>query len=228
MTEMNDLMDRRIASAARRWQAEQPVPPEVPLDRLEQVQGRTVGWRAALAAAAAVVLVGGGAAAIIGAARGGDTPTASTGTPTRSVHPVGPLVPWRNLPASRVKIGHRLHGRWVTPFDNLMANGEIRGHFHPGDTLRFVVYLESFTDVPLRPCPDYTVAIGARFVETWRLNCRQVPFRIGTGRPLLPAGRKVTFAMRVPVPDEPGRQKVLWTIDGPSAMPGFYGIIHIS
>ena len=34
--------------------------------------------------------------------------------------------------------------------------------------------------------------------------------------------------MRVTVPDEPGRQKVLWTLDGPQQMPGFYGLVHVS
>ena len=30
------------------------------------------------------------------------------------------------------------------------------------------------------------------------------------------------------VPDEPGRQKVLWTLDGPQEMPGFYGLVDVS
>ena len=108
-----------------------------------------------------------------------------------------------------------------------MANGEISGHYRPGETLRFTVYLESFTDVPLVPCPNFSVAIGAHFVDTWRLNCQQVPFRQASGRhqhaahpspgvtrlpagtwhPVLPAGRKVAFAMEIPVPDEPGREQ---------------------
>jgi hypothetical protein len=33
--------------------------------------------------------------------------------------------------------------------------------------------------------------------------------------------------MRVRGPDEPGRQKVLWTLDGPQSMPGSYGIVDV-
>ena len=30
------------------------------------------------------------------------------------------------------------------------------------------------------------------------------------------------------VPDEPGRQKVLFTFDGPFRLPGFYGIVRVT
>ena len=30
------------------------------------------------------------------------------------------------------------------------------------------------------------------------------------------------------VPDETGRQKVLWTLDGPEESPGFYGIVDVT
>lgn len=242
---MTDLIERRLISAAQRWQAEQPAPPVVPLDRLDEAPANRAGWRAALATAAAVALVGGGtAAALRVAASDHAAPSDSTGTPTQQVQRADQVVPWRDLPARHPRIAHRSHGRLVTPFDNLMANGEIRGHLHPGDILRFVVYLESFTDVSLKPCPDYTIAFGAGHAVTRQLNCEQVPYRQvsragppssgvvrlapGRGHPVLPANTKVVFAMQVRVPDLPGRQKVLWTIDGPSAMPGFYGIVHVS
>ena len=47
-------------------------------------------------------------------------------------------------------------------------------------------------------------------------------------RPVLPAGTQVVFRMRVTVPDQPGRQKVLWTLDGPQEMPGFYGVVDVT
>ena len=54
------------------------------------------------------------------------------------------------------------------------------------------------------------------------------PFRDDQGRPSLHAGKAVPFEMRVVVPDDPGRQKVLWTLDGPLQMPGFYGIVKVT
>jgi hypothetical protein len=30
------------------------------------------------------------------------------------------------------------------------------------------------------------------------------------------------------VPDVRGEQKVLWTLDGPQQMPGFYGLVHVT
>ena len=45
---------------------------------------------------------------------------------------------------------------------------------------------------------------------------------------MLPAFTNVRFEMRVTVPDVQGGQKVLWTLDGPQQMPGFYGIVHVA
>jgi hypothetical protein len=45
---------------------------------------------------------------------------------------------------------------------------------------------------------------------------------------VLPAFKNVRFEMKVTVPDEIGRQKVLWTLDGPQQMPGFYGIVDVT
>jgi hypothetical protein len=248
---MTDLLDERLASVAERWQSEQPAPPLVPLDRLDEQLPRRADWRAVLAVAAAVVLVGGGAVAVAKSA-GGDqvTPSTTTGTSgsaTPQVHRVSSIVPWRDLAPTHPTIGHRSHGRVVTPFDNISATGRIHGHLSPGDTLRFVVTLESYTDVPLDPCPDYSITFGSGFHRSWQLNCRQVPYRqskkltpatapthgvtrlhAGSWHPVLPAGTRVRFEMTMTVPDDPGRQKVLWNLVGPTAMPGFYGIVHVS
>ena len=54
-----------------------------------------------------------------------------------------------------------------------------------------------------------------------------MPYVDSEGHPYLPAFRSVPFRIQVTVPDEPGRQKVLFTIDGPKQMPGFYGIVDV-
>jgi hypothetical protein len=227
MTDLMDQLDERLAAAGRRWQAEQPPPPAVPLERLDEPVDRSVPWRPLLVAAAAIVLMAGTVA--LGELGPGSTPARPTDHQTGVVHrEPRPPVPWRELKAKHPKVGHRSQGRMVTPFDNISANGHIHGHAQPGDTLTFTVVLESYRDVPLDPCPDYSIHFGARAVSTWQLNCTQVPYRDVHGRPLLPALKSVRFQMQVTVPDVHGRQKVLWSLDGPTTMPGFYGLVHVS
>ncbi len=240
MTELmdeKDEMDERLSAAARQWQAEQPPAAPVPLERLDEPLRRTVPWRPAVAAAAAVLMVGGGVAAL--SARGHDSsgslPPARHGgwvsTPTTQVtqHHNGTwVVPWQDLPAGHPDVRHREHGQVVTPFDRISATGEIHGTLHPGDVLTFSATLESSTRLVLDPCPDFNVAFGKDSWHTWQLNCRQVPYRDGQGRPVLPAFQDVRFEMRVRVPDVRGDQKVLWTLNGPQQMPGFYGIVKVT
>jgi hypothetical protein len=223
---MTDRIDERVTAAARRWQAAQPPPPVVPLDRLdEQPPGRTP-WRAIAAVAAAAVVVVGGGALALNRPPGEATQQPPTSPRTEHVHHLGPAVPWLNLPARHPDVRHREHGQVVTPYDRVSATGHVSGRSKPGDTLRFTVILESSTALPLDPCPDYTIAFGTS-AHTWRLNCAGVRFRDERGRPVLPAFKNVRFDMRVTVPDVRGRQKVLWTLDGPHAMPGFYGIVRV-
>ena len=225
-----DEMDERLSAAGRLWQAGQPPASAVPLERLQEPRTRALSWRALLAAAAVVVLVGGGAVAVTRAVGGGSAggPGGSGTSPTPGVHRAPQVVPWRDLRAGHPRIGHRVNGKLVTKYDHVIATGLISGHEQPGDTLEFVAILESTTDVALDPCPDFSIAFGRHSWNTWQLNCNQVPYRDGHGRPLLPALRQVRFQMKVTVPDEPGRQKVLWTLDGPQEMPGFYGLVDVS
>jgi hypothetical protein len=123
--------------------------------------------------------------------------------------------------------GSGQRGRVVTPFDRVSAIGSITGRARPGDVIAFEAVLESSTDLPLDPCPDYNIAFGRSTFKTWQLNCSAVPFHDAQGRPYLPAFTNVRFDMRVTVPDEPGKQKVLWTLDGPQRMPGFYGLVDV-
>ena len=93
----------------------------------------------------------------------------------------------------------------VTPFDRVSAIGAIAGRARPGDVIVFDAVLESPTDLPLDPCPDYNIAFGRSDVRTtWQLNCAAVPYRDAQGRPYLPAFTNVRFEMHVTVPDEPG------------------------
>jgi hypothetical protein len=230
MTDLLDEIDERLAVAGRRWQAEQPPPPAVPVDRLDEPLSRHGSWRVIAAVAATVVLVGGGAVAAIRVA-GGDPhagPSDTSSSPTPQVLRVKPVVPWRDIAARHPKFRQRVHGQVVTPYDRVSATGTISGHLHPGDTLTFTAVLQSPTNLPLDPCPDFNLAFGRHSWHTRGLNCAQVPYQDGKGRPVLPAFKNVRFEMKVTVPDEIGRQKVLWTLDGPQQMPGFYGIVDVT
>jgi hypothetical protein len=185
-----------------------------------------------VAAAAAVVVVGGVAVVLTRSQDDAGSPADTTGTPTTHVTPhenVQPAnVPWMDLPAGHPDVRHREHGEVVTPFDRVSATGTISGDAHPGDVLTFTAVLESSIDLRLDPCPDFNIAFGKSSWHTWQLNCAQVPYRDGHGRPVLPAFKNVRFEMKVTVPDVRGDQKVLWTLDGPQQMPGFYGIVKVT
>ena len=232
---MTDLIDQRLTRAAHRWQETQPPPPGVPLDRLDEPPSHHGRRRvAALAAAAAVVVVAAGAVAV---ARLGtpDTSTSPSGTTTHRVGPERPAtVPWADLPAGHPQVRTTLapqegqrHGDVVTPFDRVSATGAITGKARPGDVLVFDAVLESSTDLPLDPCPDYNVAFGRHSWTTRQLNCAAVPYRDAQGRPYLPAFENVRFEMRVTVPDEPGRAEGPVDARRPQRMPGFYGLVDV-
>ena len=225
---MTDVTDRRLSEAARRWQADQPPPPSVPVERLDEPLPRVLPWRPLAAAAAAVVLAAAGVVALT-RGHGSDGLPPSTGTTTSQGSALsGPLVPWRDLPARHPRVGHGEHGRWVTAYDGILVAGAIGGRVHPGDTLVFTALVQSEHRIVLRPCPDFTVGFGRARVFSRQLNCAGVPYRDARGRPVLPAGTPVRFEIHVPVPDEHGLQKVLWTIDGPSPSPGFYGMVRVT
>lgn len=230
---MTDLLEHRLAEAGRRWQAAQPPVPEVPVDRLTLAPRRRA--RYAWAAAAAVLVIVGGSIAVAATRPGPNPPSPGVPPPwVTSTHQVGPVVrdtvPWAALPATHphLRTWPQGHSRpWSTPYDYVSAAGEIKGRVHPGDTLAFTAYLESSTDLPLDPCPDINIALGTHAYYTWQLNCGAVPYIDSAGHPYLPAFTKVPFRIEATVPDEPGRQKVLFTIDGPQQMPGFYGLIDV-
>lgn len=231
---MTDLMDERLHKAARRWQDEQPRPPAVPLDRLTEPPHRG-GRRPYAALAAAAVLVVAGSAVAIGHLGSGGTTASPTGQQTHRVGTDRPgAIPWADLPAAHPQVrttqppqGKEHRGQVVTPFDGVSATGTIEGTASPGDVITFDAVLESSTDVVLDPCPDFNIWFGRHDAQSWQLNCAAVPYRDAQDRPYLPAFENVRFEMRVTVPDEPGTQKVLWTLDGPQQMPGFYGLVRV-
>ena len=233
----DDLMEQRLSAAARRWQDEQPPPPEMPLRRLDESLRRQVPWRRVLVGTAALLLVVGcAAAAVSGLGRQGDTPPAAADpSPMPSVHRAVKTVPFRDLAPAHPALGRDENGTRVTPYDRVTATGEISGTVHPGDTLVFEAALEAPGLLSLLPCPDYTITFGT-ISTTRQLNCAQVPYfaslvrstgKVTGFRPVLPAGTRVLFRMRVTVPDEPGRQQVLWALDGPHEMPGFSGVVDV-
>lgn len=232
---MTDQIDERLTAAAHRWQQTQPPPPPVPVDRLSERSGHSrKGTRVVLAAAAAVVLIATGAVAI---GRFGSSGT--TGSPTApQSHRVGTerpgTIPWADLPPAHPQVrttlapqGDAHRAQVVTPYDRVSATGTIKGTASPGDVITFDATLQSPTDLPLDPCPDFNIWFGRHDAQSWQLNCTAVPYRDAHGRPYLPAFQNVRFEMRVTVPDDPGTQKVLWTLDGPQQMPGFYGLVRV-
>jgi hypothetical protein len=226
-------MDLLLTRAGRRWQAEQPPAPSVDVRRLGETLPGRPGWPVVLSAVAAVVLiVAGGAVALVRGVGGGSegpahqpgSPPAMHGTPLTAT-----VVPWRALRATHPKVGHR--------YDGLLVSGHISGTAHPGDVLSFTVTLESDKEIALHPCPDYSIGFGRKGFLSGQLNCQQMPYLASIPRqngqmtdflPVLPPGYPVSFRMRITVPDERGKQKVLWTLDVPGSAPGFYGIVTVT
>ena len=145
-------------------------------------------------------------------------------------------MPWRDLEPGNPTYDLDQNGSPVTPYDQVVATGAISGRLRPGDTLVFDAGLTSPGVVSLRPCPDFTVTIGTHSF-TGRLNCKQDPYyassvrsngEVTNFRPVLPAGVTVFFRMAVLVPDDPGRQRVLWALNGPLKKPAFDGTVQVS
>lgn len=68
-----------------------------------------------------------------------------------------------------------------------------------GAPVDFTITLTSPADLVLELCPDYRITQNGPngpSAETYALNCAAVPYQDGHGRPYLPAGTPVTFAMR--------------------------------
>ena|ERR1035437_4822642 len=87
----------------------------------------------------------------------------------------------------------------------------------PGQNLEYTVTLTNptSTDYRLDPCPAYTEFVGTGTLTIWVATVRDYYLNCD-GTPTIPAGRSVTFAMRLQLPaDQPdGMAKFGWDIQG--------------
>jgi hypothetical protein len=83
----------------------------------------------------------------------------------------------------------------------------------PGEDVTFTVTLTSHLRLVLAPCPDYTIFVGPK-QQRFGLNCAAVPHHDAAGRPYLPAGTPVRFAIQTTAGD-PGVAKVGWQLEVP-------------
>jgi hypothetical protein len=122
---------------------------------------------------------------------------------------------------------HFTPGQMGSQFDELSVKATLPATAKAGEVMRFRVTLTAPADhdVVLDPCPDFSIAIGNTSVA-YALNCAAVAYRDAAGRPYLPAGVPVAFAMQFEVPPEahPGA-KVVWQLRHTAAVGG--GIVEI-
>ena len=97
-----------------------------------------------------------------------------------------------------------------------------------GAELHFTVTLTSRRRLVLDPCPDYTIAQygpdGSQ-TNTFALNCAAIPAKDSEGRPYLPAGRPVRFAMETTTTDSV--QKISWMLDTPDKTVQLVGALRV-
>jgi hypothetical protein len=108
--------------------------------------------------------------------------------------------------------------RVLTAFEGTSATVHIVEDASAGRPLRFSLVLTAppDRDVPLTPCPDYSIRFGHEDNLTaveYALNCAAVPHRDRDGKPYLPAGVPVTFEMQVTAPPSPSTgEKLVWQL----------------
>ena len=114
----------------------------------------------------------------------------------------------------------------TSPYEHVTVTGDLDLAVGVGADIDFEVTLTSPVDLPLVPCPDYEILVGPR-LDAHALNCSAVPHTDGVGRPYLPAGVPVTFAMHADG-IEPAMvvTKFLWTLTAPGH-PGVGGTLQV-
>ncbi len=114
---------------------------------------------------------------------------------------------------------HSRPPRVVSRYDGVDVEARRTSKPRTGQPFDFTVTLTARRDVALDPCPDYTIAQylgGQRSREDrYALDCADVPTKDAEGRPYLPAGRPVTFAMRARLLNETARMKFVWQLETP-------------
>jgi len=102
-----------------------------------------------------------------------------------------------------------------SPYEQVTATGDLDLTVPVGAPVGFEITLTSPVDLPLDPCPDYQILFAPR-IEYYGLNCAAVSHVDEEGRPYLPAGVPVTFAMRTPGLDtDVFITKFAWILDAP-------------
>jgi hypothetical protein len=117
----------------------------------------------------------------------------------------------------------------VTAYRHVDVSGDLPLTADPGDAMVFTITLTSPQDLVLDPCPDYRIvqnASGEPREESYALNCAAVPFKDDHGRPYLPAGTPVRFAMQARTGD-PGLYKFSWSLEVADAH-GAGGVLTVS
>jgi hypothetical protein len=120
----------------------------------------------------------------------------------------------------------------VSPAHRVTAYNSVRERLPRHLTLRgrqpmdFVVTLVARRDVALDPCPDYRIGDGTVPDRTYRLNCAAVPWHDAQGRPYLPAGRPVRFAMHAGGIAGTAA-KYWWSIVAPGTPPSRVGLVRV-
>lgn len=127
---------------------------------------------------------------------------------------VGPVHPQQSTPA-----------RVVSPYDKVRASGDLTRSVAAGEPVDFTVTLTSTRDLPLAPCPDYSIMLDGQRTR-YALDCAAVPHRDPQDRPYLPAGVPVTFAMRAgPITASP--TKLLWQLETPTELVSLGGLLTV-
>lgn len=126
------------------------------------------------------------------------------------------------------------HAHRVSPYSDVRVTGNLHLTANPGAAINFTVTLTSPRDLVLDPCPDFRIgdfirSKGSDQVREHALNCAAVPYRTSAGRPYLPAGTPVRFAMETTAPMG-GEAKLVWFLDTPagSSGVGIGGLLTVS
>jgi hypothetical protein len=143
---------------------------------------------------------------------------AEPGHPPMAVHPVQPM--------------HFRHGWVTTAYSTVHATGPPQLVAAAGSRSSFVVTLTARHRVVLDPCPDYLVetSSGKQVGSTsYALDCAALPYRDAQGRPYLPAGKPIRFAMQLTVPANAvtGFGKWSWTMLAPGNGPTVGGTLVV-
>jgi hypothetical protein len=157
---------------------------------------------------------------------GGRTWTQPVRDLSDTCHVGPPDRPLRTIGVSRFVPLHLRPARRASAYDGVRAQGPAQLVARADRPIDFVVTLVARRDVVLDPCPDYRLGVSPDRGQELALNCAAVPWRDTLGRPYLPAGRPVRFAMHVGATDGTV-QKYWWGIVAPGSPPVLGGAVRL-